>query len=131
MDKRVKIFLIVCASAFASSFVIQTVFQKMIAADMSTWGGNPGWQREIAMWNVGCAVVSIASLRLKSSSAAIPAVLGFTVLFLCLGTNHLFRYLSTQPASQFHWPPFIANYVSLFFGAQTLYQFYTGKLVDA
>lgn len=127
VDKRIRVFLIVCASAFGSSFVIQTIFQKIVAGDMSTWGGNPGWQREIALWNVGCAIVSLASLRQKTSSAAIPVVLGFTALFLCLGTNHLFA-LFLDPVSKFHWPPFIANYVGLFFGAKTLIQYFTGKI---
>jgi len=126
----VKVFLIVCASAFGSSFVIQTIFQKIVAGDMSTWGHSPGWQREIALWNIGCSIVSLASLKLKSNEATIPVVLGFTVMFLCLGTNHLFA-LFTDPLSKFHWPPFIANYVGLFFGANTLVQYYSRSRAKA
>ena len=127
MDVRVRVFLIVCFCAFVSSLVIQTVFQKMVAGDMSTWGFAPGWQREIAFWNIGCALVAIGSLRLKATADAMPIVLGFTVLFLALGTNHAFA-LFQDPASKFHWPPFIANFVGLFFGAKTLLQYQLKKL---
>jgi len=47
VDKRIKGFFIVCFSAFVLSFLIQTIFQKIMAGDMSNWGGNPGWQGEI------------------------------------------------------------------------------------
>jgi hypothetical protein len=121
MDTRVRVVLIVCFCAFVASFVIQTVFQKIVAGDMSTWGFAPGWQREIAFWNVGCAIVAIGSLRLKSTHDALPVVLGFTALFLLLGINHAFA-LFQDPASNFHWPPFVANLVGLFFGVKTLVQ---------
>jgi hypothetical protein len=127
MDSRVRIFFIVCFVAFVSSFIIQTVFQKIVAGDMSTWGYNPGWQREIAFWNVGCGMVSLGALRLKSTKDAIPLVLGLTVLFLLLGANHL-AALFSDPASKFHWPPFIANAVGCFFGAKTLIQYQFKRL---
>lgn len=127
MDRRVRIFLVVCFCAFVSSLVIQTIFQKIVAGDMSTWGFAPGWQREIAFWNLGCAIVAIGSLRLKSTRDAVPIVLGFTTLFLLLGTNHAFA-LFQDPASRFHWPPFVANMVGLFFGVKTLVQYRLKRL---
>ena len=51
-----QIFLIVCLVAFVSSFVVQTAFQ-FLGGEKSVWGGNPGWQREIAFWNVGAAII--------------------------------------------------------------------------
>lgn len=119
MDKRIRVFLIVCFCAFMSSLVIQTVFQKIVAGDMSTWGWNPGWQWEIASWNIGCGIVALFALRIDKTIHTIPVVLGFTVLFAFLGTNHLLA-LFVDPISKFHWPPFIANYVGLFFGARVL-----------
>ena len=127
MDKRVKIFLIVCFSAFISALIIQTVFQRIVAGEMSVWGWNPGWQREIAFWNIGCAIIAIMSLRIKDTISTIPIVVGFTVLFAFLGTNHLFT-LFIDPVSKFHWPPFIANYIGLFFGLKTLIQYKMKKL---
>ena len=127
MHKNVKVFLIISFSAFVSSFIIQTVFQKTIAGNFSVWGWNPGWQREIAFWNIGCAVISITALRIKDTASTMPIVLGFTILFAFLGTNHL-AMLFVDPVSKFHWPPFIANYVGLFFGSKTLIQYKMKKL---
>jgi hypothetical protein len=47
------------------------------------WGGTPRWQREIAFWNVGAAIIVFLTLRLRdarlanaaSPLAAIDAVL--------------------------------------------------------
>ena len=127
MHKNVRIFFIVCFSAFVSSFIIQTIFQKIVAGNMSLWGWNPGWQREIAIWNVGCAIIAITGLKIKDTISTIPIVIGFTVLFALLGTNHLVM-LCYDPISKFHWPPFIANYVGLFFGVKTLIQYKLNKL---
>jgi len=127
MDKNVRIFLIVSFIAFFSSLIIQTVFQKILAGEMSLWGWNPGWQREIAFWNIGCAIIAITSLRIKETESTIPIILGFTVLFAFLGTNHLFM-LFIDPYNKFHWPPFIANYIGLFFGIKILIQYKLKKL---
>lgn len=127
MHKNVKVFLIVCFFAFLSSFIVQTIFQRIVAGNMSLWGWNPGWQREIAFWNVGCAIIALLSLSIKNTESAIPIIIGYTVLFALLGTNHL-AMLCHDPYSKFHWPPFIANYVGLFFGVKTLIQYKTGKL---
>ena len=118
MDRQVKIFLIICFAAFCSAFLVQTVFQ-FLGAEKSVWGGNPGWQREIAFWNVAAAVIVILTLRLGDSRLALAVSTGCTVLFLLLGTNHLFAFIA-NPKAQFHWPPLVLNYVGLFFGARLL-----------
>ena len=118
MDRRARIFLIVCLIAFVSSFVVQTAFQ-FLGGEKSVWGGNPGWQREIAFWNVGAAIIVFLTLRLGEARLAIAVVAGCTVLFLLLGTNHLFAFIS-NPRAQFHWPPLVLNYIGLIFGAWVL-----------
>jgi hypothetical protein len=118
MDRRTRIFLVICLAAFCSSFVIQTVFQ-FLGAQKSVWGGNPGWQREIAFWNVGAAVTVFLTLRAGDARLAIPVAAGCTVLFFLLGTNHLFAFLE-NPSAQFHWPPLVLNYVGLAFGARLM-----------
>jgi hypothetical protein len=121
MDRRIRIFLIVCLIAFISSFVVQTAFQ-FLGSEKSVWGGNPGWQREIAFWNVGAAIIVFLTLRLREARLAIAVVTGCTVLFLLLGTNHLVAFIS-NPRAQFHWPPLVLNYVGLIFGAWVLLAF--------
>ena len=121
MDRRTRIFLIICLVAFCSSFVVQTAFQ-FLGAERSVWGGNPGWQREIAFWNVGAAIIVFLTLRLGESRLAIAVVTGCTVLFFLLGTNHLFAFIA-NPKAQFHWPPLVLNYIGLIFGVRLLLAF--------
>jgi hypothetical protein len=124
MDRRTRIFLIVCLVAFVSSFVVQTALQFL--GEKSVWGVNPGWQREIAFWNVGAAIIVLLTLRFGEARAAIAVVTGCTVLFLLLGTNHLVAVFS-NPRAQFHWPPLALNYIGLIFGAWILLTFWRRK----
>ena len=118
MPRRLRIFLIVCIVSFAAAFVVQTIFQSL-GAQRSHWGGNPGWQREIAFWNVFAIVIAARAVQLNQTAIAVAAGQGFTVVFLLLGTNHLFAFVA-EPAAQFHWPPLVLNYVGFAFGAHTL-----------
>src|SRR3954447_22719477 len=118
MDRRMKIFLIISLVAFCSAFIVQTAFQ-FLGAERSVWGGNPGWQREIAFWNVGAAIIVFLTLRLRDDRLAAAVVSGCVVLFFLLGTNHLFAFIA-NPKAVFHWPPLVLNYVGLLFGAGAL-----------
>jgi hypothetical protein len=118
MDRRMKIFLIISLIAFCSSFVVQTAFQYL-GAERSVWGGNPGWQREIAFWNVGAAVIVFLTLRLDDSRLAVAVATGCTVLFCLFGINHLFAFID-NPSAQFHWPPLVLNCIGAIFGISRL-----------
>ena len=98
--------------------LVQTVFQ-FLGAEKSVWGGNPGWQREIAFWNVGAAIIVFFTLRLNEQRPALVVATGCTVLFFLLGTNHLFAFVA-NPRAEFHWPPLILNYVGVAFGLRLL-----------
>ena len=118
MERRTKTFLFICLAAFGSSFFIQTAFQ-FLGAEKSAWGGNPGWQREIAFWNVACAIIVAKTLRIADERLAMVVATGCTALFLLLGTNHLFAFIA-NPRAQFHWPPLLLNFVGLAFGVRLL-----------
>jgi hypothetical protein len=118
VPRRLRIYLIACLISFAAAFVVQTVFQSL-GAQRSHWGGNAGWQREIAFWNICAIVIAARAIQLNQTSFGVAATQGFTALFLLLGTNHLFAFIA-EPAAQFHWPPLVLNYVGLVFGAHTL-----------
>ena len=125
MERPAKVFLIICLVAFLSAFLVQTVFQ-FLGAGRSVWGGNPGWQREIAVWNVGAAIIVFLTLRLNEQRPAMAVATGCTVLFFLLGTNHLFAFLA-NPRAQFHWPPLVLNYVGFTFGLRLLVASRIGK----
>ena len=118
MDRRTRIFLVISLLAFCSSFLVQTLFQ-FLAAEKSVWGGNPGWQREIAFWNAGLIVIIVLTLRANDARVAMAVAAGCTVLFFLLGTNHLFAFFD-NPKAQFHWPPLVLNYIGMGAGARLL-----------
>src|ERR1043166_7367572 len=64
-----------CLVAFCSSSVVQTVFQ-FLGAEKSVWGGNAGGQREIAFWNVGCAVIVLRTVQLADSRLGLAVATG-------------------------------------------------------
>jgi len=118
MDRRTRIFLVICLVAFCASFLVQTLF-PFLGAHKSVWGGNPGWQREVAFWNAGLAVIVVLALRLDDARTALAVAAGCTVLFFLLGTNHLFAFFD-NPRAQFHWPALVFNYIGLAAGARLL-----------
>ncbi|MBN8490490.1 MAG: hypothetical protein J0M00_03555 [Burkholderiales bacterium] len=119
VPRRLRIYLIVCAVSFAIAFLVQTVFQSL-GANRSFWGGNPGWQREIAFWNLFALVVIGRALMLNRTPFATSVAQACVVLFFLLGTNHLFAFL-VLPTASFHWPPLALNYAGFVFGMHTLF----------
>ena len=55
----------------------------------TSWGTAPGWQREIALWNVGLIAAIAAALLKRSEGLLRLMTLQSAVLCLCLGCNHL------------------------------------------
>jgi hypothetical protein len=117
MNRRLKIFLIISFLAFLASFVVQVVFQSLGAK--SDWGVSPGWQREIAFWNVALAVIVFLSLRQNEERTGMIVAVGCTCLFALLGINHLWSFLM-NPAAYFHWPPLFMNFIGLIFGVRVV-----------
>jgi hypothetical protein len=118
MPRRLRVYLLVCLGSFVAAFIVQTVFQSL-GENRSHWGGSPGWQREIAFWNIFAITVLVQVLRTKTAAFAQAVAQGCVVLFFLLGTNHLFAFMSA-PAASFHWPPLVLNYAGFAFGAHTL-----------
>lgn len=119
MPRRLRIYLIICLISFAAAFIVQTLFQSL-GAQRSHWGGNAGWQREIAFWNICAIIIAARAIQLDQTAFGVAVSQGFTALFLLLGTNHLMAFMA-EPAAQFHWPPLVLNYLGLWFGAHTLF----------
>lgn len=117
--RPLRVFLTVCLCSFVAAFVVQTVFQSSLGAQRSHWGGNPGWQREIAFWNVAAALIAARALQIGQAEFARAVAQGFTVLFLLLGTNHLFAAWAA-PTAQFHWPPLVLNALGFVYGLLAL-----------
>lgn len=59
-----------------------------MVASHTDWGYAPGWQHEIAIWNIGmiCVLVGILWSKIPLGKTVIP---GLCALFTLLGLNHL------------------------------------------
>lgn len=86
-EKCFRFFIYWWMAAFMWAAGIQGFFPEMVASH-TDWGSAPGWQHEIAIWNIGmvCVLIGILRSRVPLSRTVIP---GLCVLFALLGLNHL------------------------------------------
>ena len=105
------------AMGFLTSLVIQGLFARVFAR-ATTWGHNPGWQREIAIWNLG-TLTTIAALRREGGDPDRGLTAGFVVLSAFFGANHLAAALGS-PRSWGNWAGVAANGVGLCAGIAAL-----------
>lgn len=87
-------------AGFSLAAVLQGVFGRQFAGG-AAWGRNAGWQREIAVWNVG-TLVTAAGLAGLGPEADRAQVRGFAVLSTLFGLNHLVAALRS-PRSGSNW----------------------------
>jgi hypothetical protein len=104
-------------AGFAGAAVIQGLFPRAFAR-RSKWGHNSGWQREIAIWNVGI-LTTIAALRREGADADTGLMTGFMVLSALFGANHLAAAVQS-PRSVGNWAGAAANGVGLSTGLRVV-----------
>jgi hypothetical protein len=92
---------------FAMAIVLQTILQRNLASNTS-WSYAPGWQREIALWNIGIIAV-IFLVRGNGTSVDDRFLPALAFLSLMLGTNHLVAALKDRSKIG-HWAGVIGNY---------------------
>ena len=96
-DRRYLCFmLIACTGAFAWQMLFPTLAQEGTA-----WGVS-GWQREIALWNVGLMAAILCALLKKDRRMMRVLVLQSTVLCWLLGINHLAAMVSNASCWPIH-----------------------------
>jgi hypothetical protein len=102
---------------FASAGVIQGVGPRRFARH-TNWAYSDGWQREIAIWNIG-TLFTIAALRRGSDDPDRSLIAGFAVLSALFGTNHLVAALKS-PRSWGNWLGAASNAAGLSVGLSAL-----------
>ena len=105
------------AIGFLLSLIIQGGFARAFSR-ATAWGHNPGWQREIAIWNLG-TLVTIVRLRRHPGDPDHALASGFTVLSGLFGLNHLVAGLRS-PRSWGNWMGAAANITALGLAADAL-----------
>ncbi len=71
-----------------SACVVQALAPRL-AARLSTWRYSAGWQREIALWNVGLSTALVRTLAEPEEPASLTLAHSLRVLSIVLGANHL------------------------------------------
>jgi hypothetical protein len=95
-------------------FVTATGLQILIPgvlASRTSWGFAPGWQREIALWNIAI-IVLILVLRSSLPSADVTILPVLALLSLMLGTNHLIAGIKA-PGKTGHWAGVAGNFLGV------------------
>ncbi|EJF42745.1 hypothetical protein HMPREF1141_1809 [Clostridium sp. MSTE9] len=90
--KHYKIYLIFMLVACGGAFVWQ-FFLPNLSGQFTSWENSIGWQREIALWNIGIIGAIIAALIKESLEYMKILTFQSTVLCLLLGLNHLISLL--------------------------------------
>jgi hypothetical protein len=104
-------------AGFAAAAAVQGLAPRRFART-ARWGYNGGWQREIAIWNVGTLTV-IAALRREDPDPDRSLIAGFAVLSALFGANHFAAALES-PGSWSNWLGATANAVGLATGLAAL-----------
>jgi hypothetical protein len=104
-------------AGFAAAAIIQGLAPRRFA-DTTKWGHNGGWQREIAIWNLG-TLTTIAALRGRNADSDGALIAGFAVLSSLFGANHLAAAVHSR-RSWGNWVGAGANAVGLATGLAAL-----------
>ena len=77
--------LLVCLTVL--SFLGQIALPTKLGAG-SAWGVAPGWQREIAFWNLAIYIVIAQALRVDDAVSGRAVAIALVTLQLLVATNH-------------------------------------------
>lgn len=92
------VFLVMTLGAFIWQIAIPDLAEKY-----SSWNMSAGWQREIALWNIGVDLAIIVTLIKKNIEYAQILTFMATALCLLLGINHLISALAYSSNTVLHW----------------------------
>lgn len=91
-NKHFKFYLIFMLAACSGAFIWQFILPSL-GGRFTSWGNSVGWQREIALWNIGIITAIVTALVKSNLEYMKILTLQSTVLCLALGTNHLISLL--------------------------------------
>ncbi|MGO3325113.1 hypothetical protein [Gordonia sp. (in: high G+C Gram-positive bacteria)] len=101
----------------SGAMILQAGFARRFARHTS-WGFNSGWQREIAVWNLGAIVAGVGAVG-QGSNAARAQLRGLVVLSALFSLNHAVAGIGS-PRSWSHWVGAGANGLGIAVGLPVL-----------
>lgn len=102
------------SAGFATAAITQSISPGRFGSG-TAWGPNHGWQREIAIWNLGLLTI-VWRARQPDADIDRALVTGFSVLSSLFAINHL-AAATKSPRSWAHWLAATGNVIGLAIGA--------------
>ena len=96
MAKPLRRYLRLLAGLTIISCLGQAGFPAELGA-ASAWGVAPGWQREIAFWNLAMYIVIARTLRANDAVGGRTVAIALVVLQLLVATNHAAAAIQSHP----------------------------------
>ena len=81
--------LLACGGA-----LLWQLFLPQLGGQFTSWGEAPGWQREIALWNVGLIAAILYAVKKRTTELLRLMTLQSMILCWALGINHLAALLT-------------------------------------
>ena len=81
--------LLACGGA-----LLWQLFLPQLGGQFTSWGESPGWQREIALWNVGLIAAILYAVKKRTKELLRLMTLQSMILCWTLGINHLAALLT-------------------------------------
>jgi KinB signaling pathway activation protein len=95
MTKLLRLYLRLLAGLTITSFMGQLLLPAQVGA-VSGWGVAPGWQREIAFWDLAMYIVILRTLRVGDAVVGRGVAIALVVLQLLVATNHAAAAIQTH-----------------------------------
>ena len=90
--RHYRVYLLFMLIACGGAFIWQFCFPNL-GGKFTSWGNSTGWQREIALWNIGIIGAIIVALVKENIQYMKILIFQSTVLCWLLGVNHLISLL--------------------------------------
>lgn len=115
----VEVYVLLIALALPIAVIVQAFLPRFVA-NATNWGRAPGWQREIAIWNVAMFVIILGALSSRDAPGTRVVAEALVVLTALLGINHL-AALRQGRLAWGHWLAGTANCVAAVGGVIVLW----------
>lgn len=111
----IRIFLFLWLIGAIIGFMLHFFFPYKISA-LSFWNSSIGWQREIALWNLGAIFMIIYSLIKNNQSLKKFTMTILIFLSAILGTNHIIEIIFNKKIMLINLLEALINYIIVIFG---------------
>ncbi len=119
-DSFYRLFLVAWLVGSCISFAIQFFYPSMVASS-SIWTFSEGWQREIALWNVGLIIGIAYALKLKNRDIIKFVAKILVCISLILGSNHLISMILLVRFELINFFGVVLNYLAGGLGIYIIY----------